>query len=333
MATMSSEARQETPPSTAGADLDPEIRRFVREASAAWAGHPRLDSVTPAEARLIAERVRARWTVGGPAMAAVGEHWIPLAAGSVRVRRYDPGPAGPKPALVYLHGGGWTIFSLETHDRVMREYAARAGVTVLGVDYALAPEARFPVALQQVVGVLRWLTVHGSELGVDSRRLVVAGDSAGANLALAASLVLRDAGDGDAVTGLLLNYGVYHRHSSDEARRRFGGEGYMLSSEDMEGFWRGYLGAGTDHRDPLVSPLEADLAGLPPTLLVVPECDLLTEQSLALRERLQAEGVAADVRVYRGASHSFLEAVSISRLADAAFADSAAWLRSLLGGG
>ena len=111
---------------------------------------------------------------------------------------------------------------------------------------------------------------------------------------------------------MLLNYGVFERSSSAEARERFGGAGNMLMSEEMESFWRNYLRDDRDAEDPLVCPLRADLRGLPPTLLVVPEFDLLTEQSFQLANRLRAAGVPADLELYRGAVHSFLEAVSIT---------------------
>jgi len=312
----------------AGDDLDPDIRRFVREVSAAWARHPELAASSPAEARRIAEEVRAPWSRGGPRMAVICERGVPVARGHVRIRAYDPGPTGTKPALVYLHGGGWTLFSLDTHDRLMREYAARAGMTVVGVDYALSPEARYPAALEQVCDVVRFLGEKGEGVGVDPTRIVLGGDSAGANLAVAASLRLRDEGRPELVAALLLNYGVFDRRSTAEAVRRFGGPGAMLTSEEMEAFWENYLRSPEDAEDPLVCPVKAELAGLPPALLVVPECDLLAEQSVRLAERMRAAGVPVTLQVYRGASHSFLEAVSIARLADDALRDSAGWLRS-----
>lgn len=248
--------------------------------------------------------------------------------GSVRVRCYDPRASGPKPGLIYLHGGGWTSFSLDTHDRVMREYAARADMMVIGVDYALSPEAKFPKALRQVVEVARLVSERGGELGIDPARIAIGGDSAGANLAIAACIRLRDADEARRISGMVLNYGVFDRESSRESRERFGGPGNVLTSDEMEGFWRNYLAEDTDAHDPLVSPLRADLHGLPATLLVVPEIDLLTEQSIRLGERLEEAGVPVQVEMYRGAVHSFLEAVSIAAIADRAFNDSAAWLRA-----
>lgn len=311
-------------------DLDPDIRRFVDAVSTAWARHPALDTVSHEEARRIAEQVRAPWTHGGPRMAAVTGYEVPTPGGTVRIRCYDPGAPSVKPALVYLHGGGWTLFSLDTHDRVMREYAGRTGMTVIGVDYALSPEARYPAALDQVCAVTRFLDEQGGAVGADPSRLALGGDSAGANLAIAAALKLRDEGRPEIVRALLLNYGVFDRVSSPEARRRFGGAGAMLSSEEMDAFWNNYLRDGSDVDDPLVCPVRADLRGLPSTLLAVPECDLLAEQSLRMAALLRDAGVAMEFRLYAGATHSFLEAVSIAPLAGRAFSEAAAWLCTTL---
>lgn len=299
---------------------------------AAWARYGDLSALSPAEARRIAEEVRAPWTRGGPQMASITELSAEVSAegrAPVRMRVYDPGPAGIKPALIYLHGGGWALFSLDTHDRLMREYASRAGVAVIGIDYALSPEAKFPVALQQVVSATRYIAQHGHTFGIDPGRMAIGGDSAGANLALSAAL-----GPGSAVRGairaIVLNYGVFARQSSPEARRQFGGAGNMLTADEMEGFWRNYLRDEGDAEDPRACPIRADLRGLPPVFLAVPECDLLTEQSVKLAELLKKAGVIVHLEMYRGAMHSFLEAVSISALARRAFDDTAKWLRATL---
>jgi acetyl esterase len=319
--------------SRAGDDLDPDIGRFVREMAAAWAAHPELASASPVEARRIAERVRSPWAQGGPRMAAITELAVPVGRHEVRVRRYQPEAEGPLGALIYLHGGGWTLFSLDTHDRVMRELAARAGVVVLGIDYALSPEAKFPVALEQVCAVVRFASGRGAEaLGVDRARLAIGGDSAGGNLAVGACLVLRESGEEGRLRALLLNYPVLERQSSDAAILSYGGAGNMLTAEEMEQFWRNYLDDERDADDPLVSPLRGDLRGLPPVLLVVPECDLLAEQSFEMADRLRSAQMPVELRLYQGATHSFLEAIAIAPLADRALDDAARWLRATLFG-
>ncbi|MBS0373848.1 MAG: alpha/beta hydrolase [Proteobacteria bacterium] len=312
--------------------LDPHVRRFVAEVNAAYANFQGFGALTPPDARRAAEVVRAPWRAGGPTMASTRELLAPVQGGAMRIRVYDPGPAGPKAGLVYAHGGGWTLFSLDTHDRVMREYAARSGAVVIGVDYPLAPEAKYPVALHQICDVVRWLGEHGAEAGVDGSRLAIGGDSAGANLAIATALRLRDAGEGGRLGALLLNYGAYDSDCSDAAAAAYGGEGYMLTREEMRGFTANYLRTPADAGDPLACPGRARLEGLPPAFLTIPECDLLTEQNVAMAEKLGRAGVAVRALLYPGATHSFLEAVSIAPVAERAFRDASAWLRAVLAG-
>jgi acetyl esterase len=317
-------------PSKHGADLDPDIRRFVQAVGAAFASHAGFESMPAPQQRAVAEVVRAPWAAGGPRMFDTFELQVPTSEGDVRVRVHNPTPWPNKPALVYLHGGGWTIFSIDTHDRVMREYAARAEVTVIGVDYALAPEARFPVALNQIIGVVRWLRTHSDVAGIDPERIAIGGDSAGANLSAATALSLRDQGEPQSLRAMVLNYGAFDDRCSENAQRRYGGAGYMLASDEMAGFWKAYVGQKTDCTNPLVCPIRAQLHSLPPSFFAIPECDLLTEQNLEMAGKLRAAGVPVDSVVYKGASHSFLEAVSISALSQRAFDDTSHWLRKTL---
>lgn len=309
--------------------LEAGARRFV-EAVCAESARLRGDGAPDLpRLREIAERVRAPWRQGGPAVPAQ-EFRLPSAAGAFRVRIYRP-PATPvpAPALVYLHGGGWTLFSIDTHDRLMREYAAQAGIAVVGVDYALAPEHRFPHALDQCLATVDWLRRDAGGLGLDPARLALGGDSAGGNLALAAALALRDAGAATGLRALLLNYGAYDPGMSPQARAELGGSGAMLTADEMDGYWRHYLGDAPEAcRDPRARPLlAATLRGLPPACIVVGERDLLREQSLRLHARLADAGVPAALHDCPGAPHSFLEAMSVSPLARRAIADGAAWLR------
>lgn len=310
--------------------IDPDIRRFT---SIVMADYQRLSggrTLPVAKMRRVAEEVREPWRRGGPGMHATAEHHVPTPVGPVRIRVYDPAPGGPKPAFVYLHGGGWTLFSLDTHDRVMREYAARAGVVVVGVDYSLSPEARYPVALTQVVAVIRWLRTNGAALGIDRDRIAVGGDSAGGNLTTAAALLLRDAGEGGAIRGMLLIYPALDRDCSEESLRRYGGAGAMLTGEEVAWFWDNYGGETDLREDALASPLRARLEGLPPACLTLAQCDVLAEQGLRMAERLRAAAVPVEATVYPGATHSFIEAVAISPLAEQAIADGARWLRKTL---
>ena len=316
-------------PSVCGRDLDPDIRRFIQAMAKSVAHHPDFNTAPYPQVRRWAEEIRAPWRQGGPRMLDTQDLAAPTRHGSVRVRMHRPAQ-GILPGLIYLHGGGWTIFSIDTHDRVMREYAARAGCCVIGVDYALSPEHRYPVALEQVVDFIEWLAEQGDELGIDAHRLAIGGDSAGANLSVAACLVRRDQQSVPPLRGMVLNYGAFISRCSAESCRRYGGPEYMLDCGEMAEYWRNYLRNDGDSRDPLVCPLLAKLAGLPPAFLAIAECDILAEQSVEMARCLQAAGVPARSVVYSGASHSFIEAMSISTLSEKALADASGWLRQVL---
>jgi len=308
-------------------ELSADMRGFQQVLAAGYAAHPPLASVSLDEARRIVEAVRAPLAQGGPRMWRTDDVDIGTPQAPLHLRIHRPSEAPTLPALVYLHGGGWVFFSIATHDRLMREIAARAGRVVIGVDYARAPEARFPVALDQTVAAWRWAHAQANALGLDPARIALGGDSAGANLALAAALVLRDEHTASP-DALLLNYGVYSDDDSGESFTRFDGPRYTLERDEMRGFWQHYLGDAADRADPRAMPLHAALQGLPRCGLVVAECDVLRDGNLALAERLRAAEVALHLQRHAGAPHSFLEAISFSPTAREALDLSCAWLRA-----
>lgn len=310
--------------------LDPQIRQFVDALAQAWAQHPDVASLPVAEKRRLAEIVRTPWRQGGPVMAQTRDINMATRHGDVRVRLHRPaGGEAVQPALIYVHGGGWTMFSLDTHDRIMREFAARSGATVLGIDYSLSPEAKFPRALEEIVDAIGALRAQAHALEIDPERFAIGGDSAGANLSVAASLSLRDARTQPALRGMLLIYGCFTDEISAEARNGFGAEGNLLTAGEMATFWHNYLTSPDEARQPLASPLRAELAGLPPAFVMGAQCDVLAEQSRALDAKLTGAGVAVSFTEYPGATHSFLEAVSIAEVADRAITEGAAWLHAL----
>jgi acetyl esterase len=306
--------------------LDPQIRIFIEavvgEGRALAAGRA-LD--WPAR-RQIAEATRARWRQDGPQMLSTLD--VPIADG-LRVRVHRPHSAcSHSPALVYLHGGGWCMFSLDTHDRLMREYAEGAGVVVVGVDYALAPEHPFPIALEQCVQAMQWLRVQADALGIDPLRIALAGDSAGGNLSVTTALRLRDTDALHGVRALVLNYGAWDPQISAQAAATLGTDEDMLSAAEMDAFWLAYLGPDALHsRDPLAAPIHADLRGLPPSLLLWGDRDVLAEQNRQMVQRLRAAGVEVESREHAGAPHSFIEAMSVSAQAREAIARGCRWLR------
>ncbi|WP_082544887.1 alpha/beta hydrolase fold domain-containing protein [Sphingopyxis sp. Root1497] len=313
--------------------IDPEIAEFLAIMKQRWAAHPPFDTLDFPEQRAVSEAVRAHWTAGGPVMAETFERRFDAGAGELRVRVYRPeGAAVPAPALVYLHGGGFTLFSIDTHDRLMREYAAAGGFVVIGVDYPLSPEHKYPVALDRIEALMLWLGAHGATLGIDPARIAMGGDSAGANLCFATALRLRARGEGGLVRAILSNYGYFTPAVSDRAEALFGGPGSIMDRAEAQGYYANYLvDSAAGAQDPFACPIHAELAGLPPVLLVIPECDLLTEQSIAMEARLEAAGVDTEARIYGGATHSFLEAMSIAEVARRAIRDGAAFIRRRFG--
>ncbi|MHC9083969.1 alpha/beta hydrolase fold domain-containing protein [Luteimonas sp. RIT-PG2_3] len=311
-------------------DVDPDIRLFQQRMNAGYAAFPDFARLPLPQMRAAAEQVRAPWVQGGPQMAQTRE--LRVGTLQTRIRIHLPQASATQaalPALVYLHGGGWTLFSLDTHDRLMREYAARAGIAVVGIDYSLSPEARFPRAIDETLDVLQWLRAHGGEHGIDVARLAMGGDSAGANLTVATHLRLRALGLPQ-TSAMLLNYGAFTDQDSP-SMTRYDGARYMLETGEMQWFWNNYLHDDADRSNPQALPLLAeleDLAVLPPAFLAIAECDILADGNHAMAARLAEAGVAVKARSYAGATHSFLEAVSISPMSDRALDEAANWLKA-----
>ena len=313
-------------PASKQTDIDPDVLAFVNRTSADSAALAGKEPVSISRRREIAEQVRTPWARGGPDMTAT--HMVHVGPRGVRARIHIPSAGAQRGTLVYLHGGGWMIFSIDTHDRLMREYAERAGCAVIGLDYSLAPEHRFPTPLDDVDACLDWLAEHGRAYGLNTAQVALGGDSAGANLALCATLRRRDRGQ-PLPCALLLNYAALDLKPR-ASWHRYDGDPYMLGAAEMQDFWRGYLGTATTD-DPYARPLLADLAGLPAAHLCVAECDILLDENIELRDRLQRAGSDVSCKIYPGATHSFLEAARSSKLADRAIGDAAAWLAKQLG--
>lgn len=306
--------------------VDPEIAAFNDWLTARWREHPPLSDVTLDQARAIAEAVRAPLRLGGPAMVRTREFSEVIAGHIVRLRLYYPVSATALPAFIYLHGGGFTLFSIDTHDRLMREYAAATGAVVIGVDYPLSPEARFPAALECVAALPAWLAERKKDLDIDLDRLAMGGDSAGANLSVAACMKWRDTGEAIQVKALLLNYGAFTATCSDEAEEQLGGPGAVLNRNEMAWFYGNYLPDDIGLDNPLACPINGDMTGLPPTMFAIAGQDILAEQSHQVAQLLKAAAVPCLEKVYPGATHSFLEAMATSALARQAIMDGASWL-------
>jgi acetyl esterase len=248
----------------------------------------------------------------GPAtpVGAVRDFTIPGGGGPLRVRHYAPASDGPQPLTVYLHGGGFTIGDLDTHDEACRILCAEGRIHVLSVDYRLAPEHPFPAALDDARAALRWAQAHAAGLGADPARVAIGGDSAGGNLAAVISLQTRD--DTPPAAQLLI-YPVTDRKNTRPSQQLFG-EGYFLSNADRAAFTGFYLdGTGTPERDWRVSPLYAEShAGLAPALVVTAGFDMLRDEGEAYADALREAGTAVRRSRADAHGHGFLHMTGVS---------------------
>jgi acetyl esterase len=243
---------------------------------------------------------------------------------------YRPSDEPALPALVWFHGGGWTIGSLETHDNTCRSLANAVGCIVVSVDYRLAPEHKFPAAADDAFAATQWVAEHAAELGGDPDRIAVGGDSAGGNLAAVVSLLARDAG-GPAVVFELLVYPVTD-HEFESPSMRENAKGYFLELESMRWFYNQYLRDESDGADWRFSPARAaDLSGLPPAFVLTAEFDPLRDQGEAYARQLESAGCAVEARRYDGVFHGFFGMRDLMDTAQQAFDDVTKSLRRALG--
>jgi acetyl esterase len=264
-------------------------------------------------------------------IASVEDRRIPGPAGEIPVRIYRPEGSAPFPALVYFHGGGWVIGSIETHDGSCRDLANRVGCVVVSVEYRLAPESRYPAAAEDCYAATQWVAEHAGALGVDAARIGIGGDSAGGNLAAVVAQMARDR-RGPALRHQLLIYPVTDADFSRPSYRE-NAEGYLLTTKAMEWFWGHYVPDPAQRREPYAAPLRAkDLSGLPPAFVITAEYDPLRDEGEAYAERLQAAGVPTTLKRYRGAIHGFFAMGLLSQVARDAVDDAAAAVRRGLGG-
>lgn len=265
-------------------------------------------------------------------VAAVEALAVPAPHGEIALRLYRPvAPSGPPlPVLLWLHGGGWTIGDLDTHDTLCRALALQAGCAVVSVDYRLAPEHRFPAAVDDAVAATRWLHAHAAALGLDAGRLVAGGDSAGGNLAAVVALATRDEG-GPPLAGQLLVYPATDMHCVLDSHRR-NGQGYLLTADTMAWFIGHYLARPADADDWRASPLRHPaLAGLPPALVITAGFDPLRDEGLAYAQRLSDAGVRCSLVSFERQLHGFLLMGRVLDEANEAVALCGDWLRRTFG--
>lgn len=280
--------------------LDPEAKLMLETIS----GGEEVDPFTLPHT-LIREGFAAMAGLGqGPEVATVEMREADGPAGKIPVRIYTPAGDGPKPGLMYFHGGGFVVCDLDSHDATCRELANGADCVVVSVDYRLAPESKFPAAPEDCYAATEWVYREARQLGIDGSRIAVAGDSAGGNLAAVVAMMSRDRG-GPALVHQLLIYPVTdHRFETTSYKKN--GSGYFLTESMMRWFWHHYLESESDGDEPLASPLRAiDLSRLPSATVLTAEFDPLRDEGRAYAERLQAAGIDTTHIDYPGVFHGF----------------------------
>lgn len=287
--------------------LHPEARAVID----AVAGGLVPEELSPAEMRAA---FAASWQPSADLedVASVVDRTIPGPAGPLPVRVYTPFGSGPFPVLVWFHGGGWVIGSLDENEATCRTLCNAVGMVVVSVDYRLAPEHRYPAAAEDAYAAVTWVASHGGEIGADGSRLAVGGESAGGNLAAVSCLMARDH-DGPPIRLQLLAAPVTAPPDDRPSYVQYG-QGHFLSRDSMEWFFRQYPRGPEDLTDPYLAPLAAEhLGGLPPALVMTAECDPLRDEGEEYAHRLLDAGVPVTLVRYPGQIHGFF-ALLVDRL-------------------
>lgn len=295
-------AISETNPSVV---LEPAARSLAD--SLAAAGGPPLYTLSPPEARAVLDRAQAGEVAMPPAV--VEPHAIPGGPDGeisiVVVRPVDSN--GSLPAVVYTHGGGWILGNFATHERLVRDLTAQSGSAFVFVNYTPSPEARYPVAIEQVYATVQWVAKYGSELGLDGSRLAVAGDSVGGAMTAAVTLLAKERGGPDIRYQALL-YPVANAAFDTDTYEQFA-DGPWLTRQAMRWFWDAYAPDVARRAEPTASPLLAtldQLRGLPPALVITDEADVLRDEGEAYGRKLRAAGVDVTAVRYEGVFHDFM---------------------------
>jgi acetyl esterase len=289
--------------------LDPEIGALL---PALNRGFPRVETMTAPQLRaVIAER--AVLVQNPEPVAKVIDRTVPGPAGDIAIRIYWPtrpfGSTSPLSIIVFTHGGGFVFCNLDSHDDLCRAMTNGVGAIVVSVDYRLAPESPWPAAVDDVYAVADWVAGQAGELGADPARMVLAGDSAGGNLATVTALLARDRG-GPEIAGQLLVYPAIATDFGTESYRRFG-EGYYNTTSAMAWYWDQYVPNLADRDHPTASPLQADLTGLAPAVVITAGFDPLCSEGEMYAKALADASVTTIRRNYAGAIHGFMTMPSL----------------------
>ncbi|MER5531696.1 alpha/beta hydrolase [Streptomyces sp. NPDC002677] len=309
--------------------LEPAAQAFVE----ATANPPYLFDLAPAEGRKAVDEVQS----GDIAKPAVDEEWITVSGGptgTVRARIVKPaGATGTLPVIIYIHGAGWVFGNAHTHDRLVRELAVGANAAVVFPEYDLAPEVRYPVAIEQNWTVAKWVVEQGATKDLDATRIAVAGDSVGGNMTAALTLMAKERG-GLPLLQQVLFYPVTDASFDTASYHQFA-EGYFLRRDGMFWFWDQYTTDEAERAQITASPLRAtteQLTGLPPALVIVAEADVLRDEGEAYANKLREAGVPVTAVRFQGVIHDFvmLNALRGTHAAEAAISMAVRTLRTAL---
>ncbi|RZJ14580.1 MAG: alpha/beta hydrolase [Acidovorax sp.] len=308
--------------------LTPQMRSVLQRM--ARAGHAPLHTRSPQDARVAYQAGADVLEVPKAALARVEDLHIPARDGhALPARLYAPSTDAGLPLLLYMHGGGFTIGNIATHDILCRELARLAGCMVVSLDYRLAPEHRFPTASNDAWDALAWLVAHAGELGADPARLAVGGDSAGGTLAAVNAILARDAGLPLALQ--LLFYPGCAAHQDTPSHITYA-HGLVLEEPAISWFFGNYVHSRAEREDWRFAPLLApDVDGVAPAWVGLAECDPLVDEGVDYADKLRLAGVPVDLEIYRGVTHEFIKMGRAIPEARQAHADAARALRGAFG--
>lgn len=314
--------------------LDPRTQWFLKFLKDL--GRPQVFEVPVEQARALQVKGQELFPVT-KLPAHVEDRTIPVGPrGDVQIRVLRPeGASGALPIVMYFHGGGWVLGDADTYDRFLRDITKATGAAVVFVEYRRSPEETFPVPLEECYAATKWVAEHGSEINVDGSRIAVAGDSAGGNMAAVVCILAKQRGGPKIAAQALLYPATANPEYGSQSCRDFG-QGYYLTEEAMNWFWRQYVPNQSDDMNPIAVPLftpVAELKDLPAALIITAECDVLRDEGEAYARKLSLAGVTATCTRYLGVIHGFMGANALAETpaARTATAQMNAMLKEALG--